>query len=326
VLYEVRPDAGFVLALDVGRQYLRGAVANLRGEVLARDSTRARASTAAGTIRELTTLADSLTAAAGLRRKDLTQTVVGIPGVYDPARDRLTLIGSLVGWDKPGALTALRTEFGPDLMIENDVDLGALAELAHGHGGGVASFAFVSVGTGVGMGLVIDGRLRRGAHGVTGEIGFLPFAEGHGVDPKDARRRGPFESAASAASVVRSARRGGMRGSVTARRVFEAAAAGDAVAKAVVVEEALLVAKAMCTVITVVDPELIVLGGGIGQAPGFLAAVTRELAAIAPVMPDVRVSDLATDVIVEGCLVAGIDRAWEIVVPTDGSVEAGMRP
>jgi predicted NBD/HSP70 family sugar kinase len=104
--------------------------------------------------------------------------------------------------------------------------------------------------------------------------------------------------------------------------------AGDEVAQAVVVEEALLVAKAMCTVITVVDPELIVLGGGIGQAPGFLAAVTRELAAIAPVMPDVRVSDLATAVIVEGCLVAGLDRAWEIVASAvpDSSVEMGMRP
>ena len=67
----------------------------------------------------------------------------------------------------------------------------------------------------------------------------------------------------------------------------QAVAAGAA---AVVAEEALLVAKAVCTVITVVDPELVVLGGGIGQAPGFLEAVTKQLRQLAPVMPEVGIN------------------------------------
>ena len=166
--------------------------------------------------------------------------------------------------------------------MENDVDAAALAERAHGHGQQVDSFAFVSVGTGIGMGLVIGGQLFRGAHGVAGEIGYMPMTGGHGGDPADARRRGALEAAASAPAVVRAARRAGMRGQVSARRVFAAAARGDERAAAVVAEEAELVARVLCAIVTVVDPELIVLGGGIGQAPGFAAAVTR---ASAPDLP-----------------------------------------
>jgi predicted NBD/HSP70 family sugar kinase len=161
------------------------------------------------------------------------------------------------------------------------------------------------------MGLVLDGRLHRGVHGVAGEIAYMPISEGGGTDEQEARRRGALEAAGSASAIVRAARRAGMRGPVSARRVFAAAAAGDKRAAAVVAGEARLVAKATCAIVTVVDPELVVLGGGIGQAPGFAAAVTAELRSIAPVMPEVRVSALGTDAVVDGCLASGADLAWK---------------
>jgi hypothetical protein len=61
----------------------------------------------------------------------------------------------------------------------------------------------------------------------------------------------------------------------------------------------------------IADPELIVLGGGIGQAPGFAAAVAAGLRKLAPVVPEVRVSALGTDAVVDGCLAAGTEHAWE---------------
>jgi predicted NBD/HSP70 family sugar kinase len=175
----------------------------------------------------------------------------------------------------------------------------------------VRTFAFVWVGTGIGMGLVIDGHLHRGVHGVAGEIAFMPITADVGADPEEARKRGMLEAASSAEAVVRAARRAGMRGSLSARRVFEAAAAGDERAVAVVAGEAELVARAVCAIVTVVDPELVVLGGGIGQAPGFAAAVSAELGRLAPVMPDVRVSALGTDAVVDGCLASGAELAWQ---------------
>jgi predicted NBD/HSP70 family sugar kinase len=390
LLYEVRPEAGFVLGLDIGLRYLRGAVADLAGEVRARLSVAVTATSVPGRVAELVRLADDLCERAGISRASVTQTVIGSPGVYDPQRNLMALTGGLPGWDRPEALASLRDAFGPALAIENDVDAAALAERALGHGRDVDTFAFVHIGTGIGMGLVLGGRLHRGVHGVAGEIAFMPLGDGAhgaggsggdrhagdgrdfsveppingysgapsggnghsgrdagpgavpgsgsgaeavsgpepgadgdsgeepdvdpGVDPEEARRRGTLEVAAAADGIVRAARRAGMRGQVSARSVFEAAAEGDPRAAAVVAAEARLVASAICCVITVIDPSLIVLGGGIGQAPGFAEAVTLALAATAPVLPEVKVSALGTEVVVDGCLAEGASLAWNRLV------------
>lgn len=309
-LYEIRPDAGLVLGLDIGHEYVRGAIADLAGDIRARSEMRARATSVRGRVAELVGLAGLLCEKVSVPPSAITQTVIGSPGVYDPRRNAMKLTGGLRGWDRPEALAGLREAFGEALAMENDVDAAALAERALGHGREVDHFAFVHIGSGIGMGLVLGGQLLRGAHGVAGEIAYLPLSGGAGADEAEARKRGMLEAAASASGVVRAARHGGMRGPVSARRVFQAAARGDDRAKAVVAEEAQLVAKTICAVITVVDPDLIVLGGGIGRAPGFAEAVTAELEQIAPVMPAIRVSALGNEAVVDGCLAAGTELAW----------------
>jgi predicted NBD/HSP70 family sugar kinase len=314
VLYEIRPEAGYVLGLDIGHQYLRGALCDLTGEVRAKAESRSPAGGVVRRVSELVKLADGICAAAGVSRSQVTQTVLGSPGVYDPGRDAITLAGGLAGWDRPAVLADLRDAFGQDLVVENDVDAAALAEREHGHGREFASFAFVSIGSGIGMGLVLGGQLHRGAHGVAGEIAFLPITDGagggqQGTEALEARKRGTLEAASSATAIVRAAKRGGLRAS-SAREVFAAAAAGDPRAAAIVAVQARLVAKAICAIVTVVDPGLIVLGGGIGQAPGFADAVTGELREIAPVLPEIRVSALGTGAVVDGCLASGAEIAW----------------
>jgi predicted NBD/HSP70 family sugar kinase len=337
LLYEVRPEAGLVLGLDIGMRYLRGAVADLAGGVRARTS-RAVAAVDAGApgggvpgprerVAELVRLADDICAEAGISRSSVIKTVVGSPGVYDRQHDLITLSGGIPGWDQPEALTALRSAFGPSLTIENDTDASALAERAHGAGKETENFVFVHVGTGIGMGLVVGGRLFRGAHGVAGEIAYMPLgarraaasatsagAGGTAVDPTEVQRRGTLEVAAAADGIVRAARNAGMTGDITARSVFEAAEHGDTRAVEVVAAEARLVARAICCVITVIDPSMVVLGGGVGQAPGFADAVRGELTLMAPVVPEVRVSALGTEVVVDGCLAAATALAWDQLV------------
>jgi len=314
LLYELRAHAGYVLALDVGREFIRGAVGDLSGAVRAKLSRRASAASARSRVGELASLADELLGAAGVkRRRVVLQTVVGSPGVVDPARDALRMAGNLPGWEQPRVLTELRRLLGAATAIENDVDMAAVAEQTHGHGRGASTFAFVSVGTGIGMGIVIDGKLHRGAHGGAGEIAYLPI-EPDGVDPREVRSRGALEAAASSAAVVRSARAHGLDGNLSARRVFAAAAAGDERAQAVVAREAALVAKALASIVAVVDPELIVLGGGIGGAAGFAAEVGGALQQLAPFVPEIRVSALGEDAVVQGCLAAGTELAWERVL------------
>ncbi len=326
-LYEIRPDAGLVLGLDIGHEYVRGAIADLTGEIRTRESLRARATSVRARVGELVDLADMLCQNARVPRSAITQTVIGSPGVYDPRRNAMKLTGGLRGWDRPAALAGLREAFGSTLVMENDVDAAALAERALGYGRDVDNFAFVHIGTGIGMGLVLGGQLLRGAHGVAGEIAFLPLSGGAGADEHEARKRGTLEAAASASGIVRAARRGGMRGPVSARRVFAAAANGDERAMAVVTEEARLVAQTICAVVTVVDPDLIVLGGGIGRAQGFAESVGQELERIAPVIPAIRVSALGTDAVVDGCLAAGAELAWGQVITVLGSSSLdGARP
>lgn len=309
-LYEFSPDAGHVLALDVGHRYLRGAVCDLSGEALARFEVKSPTGGSRAAIPEMVELAKKLTQMAKLPRSGITQTVIGTPGVFDAADDTIRLAGSLSGWEHPSVLRELRNAFGQNMMIENDVNAAALAEQALGFGREVDSFAFVSVGTGVGMGLILDGKLLRGAHRVAGEIGYLPLDDDASTDERDARRRGRLEASASAAGVVRAARRAGMRGAVTAERVFAAATKGDARAEAVVTAEAVMVAKAICSIVAVADPALIVIGGGIGRATGFVDRVRSELGRIAPAMPDLRVTALGGDAVVDGCLAAGVTQAW----------------
>lgn len=314
LLYEIRRDAGFVLGLDVGREFVRGAIADLGGDVLARESRRARSSSGVARVRELAKLAAELLRAAGVPADGgaLRQTVVGSPGVVEPGGRALRMAPNLPGWERPAVLRDLRRLLGAETTIENDVDAAAVAERDHGHGRDVSTFAFVSVGTGIGMGLILDGKLHRGAHGAAGEIAFLPVAD-NAADPREARRRGALESAVSSAAVVRAAREAGAR-LRSARTVFAAAAAGDDRARDVVAAEAAIVARALAAVVAVVDPELIVLGGGIGRAPGFAEEVGARLAELSPIAPDVRPSALGEDAVVDGCLAVGGGRLWERVL------------
>jgi predicted NBD/HSP70 family sugar kinase len=311
VLYEIRPEAGYVLGLDIGHEYLRGAVTDLTGEIRAKAESRCTAVSVRKRVSELIKLADGICSAAGIARDEVTQTVLGTPGVYDPRLDAITLTGGMAGWDRPAVLADLRRAFGVNVAVENDTDAAALAEREHGHGREFASFVFVSIGTGIGMGLVLGGQLHRGAHGVAGEIAFLPITEGPNRDVADdeVRRRGTLEAVGSAEAIVRAGRKAGLTAQ-SARQVFAAAAAGEQRAVTIVSAEARLVARAICAIIAVVDPGLVVLGGGIGQAPGFAAAVGTELAQIAPVLPELRVSALGTSAVVDGCLASGADLAW----------------
>jgi predicted NBD/HSP70 family sugar kinase len=85
----------------------------------------------------------------------------------------------------------------------------------------------------------------------------------------------------------------------------------------VVHNEVRLIARAVCSVVAVIDPELVVLGGGIGQAPGVAQAVAAELEKLVPFVPEVRVSALGHDAVVDGCLALGLERAWQRLLDRD---------
>ena len=172
----------------------------------------------------------------------------------------------------------------------------------------------LSVGTGVGMGVVLGGELYRGASGSAGEIGYLPVGVG---DPHDraTRRTGAFEAAVGAEAVVRLARELGLAAR-SAKQVFAVARRGDPVALRVVDQEARRLALGIAAVAAVLDPELVVLGGGIGAGGGdlLLEPLARELRACSPFRPRVAVSALGDEAVLYGALAIALAAAQEQVL------------
>ncbi|GLX07352.1 ROK family transcriptional regulator [Microbispora sp. NBRC 16548] len=316
LLYEIRPEAGWVLAADIGRTTVRLALADLVGDVVARRQEPSAAGSYDGLLEQLVRLAAEVVAEAGLEPGDVTVTVFGTPGIHDKEGGALRLAPGLPGWERPGAVDALAGVTGSPYTVENDVDLAAVGEGAYGLGKEVSHFVLVSIGTGVGMGVVIDGGLYRGARGAAGEISHLPVGVPLGEDgPGLDRRRGEFESVASADGIVAAAARLGMT-AATAEEVVDAARRGDAVARTVVAAEAGHVARALAGVIAVLDPELVVLGGGVGaQAGDLLAGPMAErletLVALTP--PRIEVSTLGPDAVILGALAVGLSTARDLV-------------
>ena len=313
LLYELNPAAGWVVGLDVGRRWARAAIADIAGTIVAHRDERAKVASARTLVGQIGSLARSLAAEAGVQWPQVTHAVLGSPGVFDPARDYVAMAPNLPGWSRHGIVEAVRTELGTNVTFENDVNLAALAERDHGLGRNVSSFVFLSVGTGVGMALVIDGRLYRGAHGAAGEIAYLPMGVGDPHDPAN-RRRGAFEEAAAAAGIVRLAREEGLSGASTPERIFAAARRGDAGARKVVWAEAQRLAMAVATITPVLDPELVILGGGIGRNGDLLLEpIEQELRRLIPFRPRLAVSALGEDAVLHGAIAIALDVARERV-------------
>src|SRR3954447_1898390 len=324
VLYGPDPSAAYVLGIDIGRAWLRLAAADLGGEIVARRDVRNRARSAPALVREVSELAHDVVRAAGVTWPQVAHTVVGGPGVYDPDSGRLRHEPNLPGGSRPGLMSALRDALPASVELDNDANLAALGERSFGSGREVANFVYLWVGTGIGLGIVLDGALYRGAFGAAGEVAYLPLAapEGRRADPR-ARRRGLLEEAASADAVVRSARSLGMTGRLTAERVFSAARDGEERALRAVDAEAARLALVVGSVAAILDPELVVLGGGVGGNVDLLRPrLERRLEELSPLQPRIAEGELGSDAVVLGAIATALESAREVVFEQRAGVSA----
>jgi predicted NBD/HSP70 family sugar kinase len=311
ILYELNPRAGWVVGIDVGRHWVRAAIADLNGEIAARRDERAHSARATNLIAQIGAVAHGLAEEAGIRWRQVTVAAIGSPGVLEHARGQVALAHNLPGWGREGLVQALRDELGTNLTFENDVNLATLGEQWKGLGKDVRDFAYLHIGTGVGMGIVVDGRLVRGSGGRAGEIGYLPVATSDPREPSNLRRGG-LEGSIGATGIVTLARSLGVRPPVTPERVLAAARRGDERALRVVDLVAERIALAVATIVPVLDPELVVLGGGIGRnGDVLLHPVERELASMSPFRARIEASMLGEDAELIGAIATALDDARE---------------
>ena len=300
ILYQLNPRAGWVVGIDVGRNWVRAAIADVTGAFVARRDERAKVRSAQSLIAQIGEIAHGLASDAGIKWRQVTVATVGSPGVVHPGHEEVTLAYSLPGWGRHGLVDLVQRELGTKTIFENDVNLAALGEAWRGIGQDVDPFVYLHIGTGVGLGIVLGGELYRGASGAAGEVGYLPL---WGTDVRDpeSRRRGALDQAASAGGIVEAATRAGMRGSLTAELVFAAAADGDRAARKVVSQEADRIAMTIAAVAAVLDPRLVILGGGIGaNADLLLEPVRARVTELSPFRPAIEASVLREEATLYG--------------------------
>ncbi|MGE7390578.1 ROK family transcriptional regulator [Streptomyces sp. NPDC004126] len=288
-LYGIVAGRAHLAALDVRTDSATAVVTDLLGHPLA------RAALPVDAVGEAVARLAELTREAGAR--ELHTVVVGAPGLVAPASGELRDTGGLPAWHRD-LVAALQETLPARVLVENETNLAALAEQRVGAARDLDSFVLLWLGAGVGAAVVLDGRLRRGASGGAGEIGFLPVPGTPGL-PSATDCGGGFHSLAGRAAVAALAVEHGFTGPV---EEAVAGAAGEAFLDALAGRLSLGAAA----VAAVLDPGCVVLGGELGRAggPGLAARVADRLAALTPVPTEVRATGLGGPAVLEGARLA----------------------
>jgi glucokinase len=242
-------------------------------------------------------------------------------GVPSPVDDRgvATYANNLPGWKNVALRDELSKRFRLPVVLENDVNMAAMGEHWKGTAKGVENFVFIALGTGVGSGIFIRGGLQRGRVGAAGEIFRLnvewPLWE------TDYRDTGQFEDYVAGRGIAREGRHlrvegeaAGLREERDAKFVFDAHRCGDPEARRVLEKIFTILGVGIANVIAILDPELIVLGGGItkGAPDLMLETVRRVVRRIHPeTQPRVVLSALGDKAQTFGAIRSALDAAAE---------------
>ncbi|MET7427313.1 ROK family transcriptional regulator [Dactylosporangium sp. NPDC005555] len=295
-VYAVNPDAAYAVAMSVrdGAPSLTASLHDLRGVQRARlavpvDFAHTDPATA------VTSTVDALCAAAGVGRGPVAHVQLAVAGAFDP-RDRVIHHVDVPGWSRRGLVDDLAAAAGVPVEVDNDVNLAALAERAHGAAQGLPDtdgFALLWLGES-GLGLAIDlggGNLLRGARGGAGEIGYMPVAAEGARD---------FHDLVSGAAVRALADERGVPVTDTA----------------LLRELAGRIVLGLAAVVAVLDPPLVVLGGEIGRAGGAALgeAVAKAMARAAPLETEIAVSTVGDDAPLLGAADAALSAVRRVLL------------
>lgn len=273
--------AGQAIGLDVGGTKILAVRTDERGRVL----DRAQVPTPAEDVEA--TLAAMVEAARGVLSPEVRAVGVGAAGMVEHATGVLRFAPNLA-WRDLGIAEEIRSALGLPCGLDNDANAAAFGELRLGAGRGHEHLLLVTVGTGIGGGIIAGGRLYRGAHGFAAEIGHI-IVEPDGP-PCGCGNRGCFEQVASGAAIRRLGREavaaapdsplgrlaGGDADAVTGELVTRAAQEGDPTALRILAEVGRRLGEGIAGLVNVLDPEVVVVGGGAAGAGELLLGPARE--------------------------------------------------
>jgi glucokinase-like ROK family protein len=276
-LLRIPRGAGLVAAVDLGATSADVAITTLGGEVIGRTGEPADIREGPNRVlgRAVELLAELLDE-QGADAREVVAVGVGLPGPVEYASGRPTVPPLMPGWDSYPIHEAFAGWYDAPVFVDNDVNIMALGEHRGGLGRGVENMLFVKIGTGIGCGIVVDGRLYRGSQGSAGDIGHVRAAPDGPVCA--CGNVACLEAMAAAPAIVREAERiAGLEpgGALAALReaeeldlgsVLKAATHGDAGAVGIVRRSGRLIGETLATLVSVLNPSLVVIGGGVAYA------------------------------------------------------------
>ena len=219
----------------------------------------------------------------GISKDDGQGIGVGVPGPV--TKDGMVLRCVNLGWGEFNVEHTLAEKSGLKVKAGNDANVAALGEMWQGGGKGYTDVVMVTLGTGVGGGIIVGGKIIAGANGAGGEIGHIMMKEDE-TDVCGCGKKGCLEQYASATGIVRMAkkllaedtRETSLRtfAELTAKDIFDAAKAGDAVASDLVEELGKMLGTALANIACVVNPQVFVIGGGVSRAGSILIDAIKK--------------------------------------------------
>jgi predicted NBD/HSP70 family sugar kinase len=274
VLLRLAPSAGAALGVDFGHRHLRVAIADLSSTVLAERRIEADVDAAATTSLDAAAeLVEEVLREAGVDRSQVVGAGMGLPGPIDR---RTGTVGSSVilpDWAGLKAAEELAKRIDMHVQVDNDANLGALAEFSLGAGRGVQDIVYVKVSSGIGAGLVLGGRLHHGATGIAGEIGHVQVRADGAVCR--CGNRGCLETVASGPALL-TVLRAAHGEQLTVAGMLELAAAGDLGTQRVINDAGRAIGHALGDLCNSLNPSAIIVGGDVSGAGAPLLEGIRE--------------------------------------------------
>jgi glucokinase-like ROK family protein len=267
-------SAGVAVGIDFGKSHLAVAVSDLSHDILAEQRREMPADYNAATgLDDAAELVDEVLADAGSTRAQVIGVGLGLPGPIHTATGTVGSSAILPGWENTRVAQEMGRRLELPVHVDNDANLGALAELHWGAGRGSETLVYLKVATGIGAGLVVGGRIFHGAGGTAGEIGHTMMDEDGPICRCGSR--GCLEMVASAPAIVEMLRPS-LGDDLTAEAVLEHAAAGDARCRRAIGDAGRHVGHALANLCNLFNPERIVVGGSLGSAGDVLLEPLRE--------------------------------------------------
>jgi glucokinase len=279
-------EESLLLGVDVGGTSISAGIVTREGRVVAQERTPTHRDGPGSAIETIIGLITRLRASAEASGASVAGIGVGVPGPVNTVTGRIGEHVPHVPELVRQPLAAMLTDrFGLPAFVDNDCNALALGEWMFGAGRGSRSMVLLAPGTGFGAGIVLEGRLLRGEGGFGGELGHTPvkfdgppcWCGGRGCLALYASGRGITDAARARASEALLAMAGGNAAGITAALVFRAAAAGEAVAAAIVADAVQSLGAMVGTVVNALNPEVVVITGGV--VASFALLETRVLAA-----------------------------------------------